>query len=249
MAISNLTGQVALVTGAAKRLGAAMARTLHEDGADVVVHYRSSRTAAEQLVAQLNACRPASAYAVACDVLDTANLPQLIDTVVERYGRLDILINNASSFFPTPMGEITAAQWDDLIGTNLRAPLFLAQAATAHLKRSRGLILNMVDIHGQRPLPAHPVYSAAKAGLIMLTRSLARELGPEVRVNGIAPGPVLWPEHGLAPELQEEIIRKTLLQRHGEPDDIARAVLFFAKNAPFVTGQILAIDGGRSIGW
>lgn len=249
MAISNLTGQVALVTGAAKRLGAAMARTLHEDGADVVVHYRSSRTAAEQLVAQLNACRPASAYAVACDVLDTASLPQLIDTVVERYGRLDILINNASSFFPTPMGEITAAQWDDLIGTNLRAPLFLAQAAAAHLKRSRGLILNMVDIHGQRPLPAHPVYSAAKAGLIMLTRSLARELGPEVRVNGIAPGPVLWPEHGLAPELQEEIIRKTLLQRHGEPDDIARAVLFFAKNAPFVTGQILAIDGGRSIGW
>lgn len=249
MAISNLTGQVALVTGAAKRLGAAMARTLHEDGANVVVHYRSSRTAAEQLVAQLNARRPGSAYAVECDVLDTASLPQLVDAVVEHYGRLDILINNASSFFPTPVGAITTAQWDDLIGTNLRAPLFLAQAAAVHLKRSRGLILNMVDIHGQRPLPAHPVYSAAKAGLIMLTRSLARELGPEVRVNGIAPGPVLWPERGLAPELQEEIIRKTVLQRHGEPDDIARAVLFFAKNAPFVTGQILAIDGGRSIGW
>lgn len=249
MEISNLTGQVALVTGAAKRLGAAMARTLHQEGANVVVHYRSSRAAAEQLVASLNALRPGSAHAVGCDVLDIAALLALADSAIERFGRLDILINNASSFFPTPVGATSEAQWDDLIGTNLKAPLFLAQAAAPHLQRSRGLILNMVDIHGQRPLPSHPVYSVAKAGLIMLTRSLARELGPEIRVNGIAPGPVLWPEHGLAPELQEEIIRKTVLRRHGEPDDVARAVLFFAKNASFVTGQILAIDGGRSIGW
>lgn len=247
--MENLSGRVALITGAAKRLGAAMARALHHEGANVVVHYRGSQAAAEQLVHVLNQARAASACSVSGDLLDAATAPRLIDAVVSRFGRLDVLINNASTFYPTPLGSITEQQWNDLMGANLKAPLFLAQAAAAQLRKTRGLILNMVDIHGQRPLPSHPVYSTAKAGLIMLTRSLARELGPEIRVNAIAPGPILWPEHGLAPELQEEIINKTVLKRHGEPDDIARAALFFAKDASFVTGQILAVDGGRSLGW
>ena len=159
---------------------------------------------------------------------------------------MDALVNNASAFYPTPLGEITPAQWDDLMGTNLRAPLFLSQAAAPALKEHEGLILNIVDIHGQRPLRHHPVYSSAKAGLIMLTQSLARELAPRVRVNGIAPGPVLFPEHGLTDEMKQSILDRTLLKRAGSPDDIARAALFFAAEAPYVTGQILAVDGGRS---
>lgn len=246
---TSLTGKVVLITGAAKRLGAAVARTLHQAGANIVVHHRSSRSEAAQLIQDLNTARPDSAYGIAADLLDTAALPELIDRSVQSFGRLDVLFNNASTFYPTRIGSITDTQWNDLIGTNLKTPLFLAQAAAPHLRKTRGLILNMADIHGQRPLPDHPVYSTAKAGLIMLTRSLARELGPEIRVNAIAPGPILWPEHGLALEIQAEIISKTVLKRHGEPEDIARAALFFAKDAPFVTGQILAVDGGRSIGW
>ncbi len=171
----------------------------------------------------------------------------MVAAALEHFGRLDVLINNASSFYPTPVGEITLAQWDDLIGSNLRAPLFLAQAAVPSLKQSRGLIINMVDIHGLRPLKGHPVYSVAKAGLAMLTRSLARELGPEIRVNGIAPGPVLWPEHDMDDAMKHEIIDKTVLKRHGSPQDIARTALFLAVDAPYITGQIIAVDGGRSI--
>jgi pteridine reductase len=197
----------------------------------------------------LNHTRPGSALLTSADLLDLAALPSLVEQTIQAFGRLDVLINNASTFYPTPLGQITAGQWEDLIGTNLRAPLFLAQAAAGHLRSARGLILNMIDIHAQRPLPQHPVYSTAKAGLVMLTRSLARELAPEVRVNGIAPGPILWPEGGLAAGLQEEIIDKTLLKRTGSPEDIVRTALFFAKDATYVTGQILAIDGGRSVGW
>ena len=164
-----------------------------------------------------------------------------------RLGRLDGLVNNASSFFATPLGEIAIADFDDLIGTNLKAPLFLSQAAAPALRASQGLILNMVDIHGRRPLKAHPVYSAAKAGLVMLTKSLARELGPEVRVNGIAPGPVLWPETDLDPALKDEIIARTALKRSGSPDDIARTALYLATEAPYVTGQVITVDGGRSL--
>ena len=171
----------------------------------------------------------------------------LVDAAVAEFGGLDILINNASSFYPTPVGRITPAQWDDLVGTNLKAPLFLSQAAAPALRTRRGLIINLVDIHGLRPLRAHPVYCAAKAGLAMLTRSLARELGPEIRVNGIAPGPVLWPEVELADALKQEIIEKTALKRHGSPADVARTALFLAKDAPFITGQIIAVDGGRSL--
>ena len=241
-----LHGRVVLITGGAKRLGAATVRALHAAGASIVVHYHQSREAAERLVAELNAQRAGSAHAVGANLLDTEALPGLVAAALERYGRLDVLVNNASSFYPTPVGEITAAQFDDLIGTNLRAPLFLAQAAAPALRATQGLVINMADIHGQRPLKDYPVYSAAKAALVMLTRSLARELGPEVRVNAIAPGPVLWPEQPLDDALKAEIVGKTALKRSGSPDDIARTALFLATAAPFITGQVIAVDGGRS---
>ncbi len=241
-----LHGRVVLITGGAKRLGAATVRALHAAGASIVVHYHQSREAAERLVAELNAQRAGSAHAVGANLLDTDALPGLVAAALERYGRLDVLVNNASSFYPTPVGEITAAQFDDLIGTNLRAPLFLAQAAAPALRATQGLVINMADIHGQRPLKDYPVYSAAKAALVMLTRSLARELGPEVRVNAIAPGPVLWPEQPLDDALKAEIVGKTALKRSGSPDDIARTALFLATSAPFITGQVIAVDGGRS---
>ena len=245
----SLAGKVALITGGAKRLGNAIAHALHQQGAQLVIHYRSSQTAAETLVAELNARRADSAIATYCNLLDTQALPQLIDTTIKRFSCLDILINNASSFYPTPMGSISEQHWDDLLGSNLKAPLFLAQAAAPQLRVTQGLILNMVDIHAQRPLPNYTVYCLAKAGLITLTKSLARELGPDIRVNGIAPGPVLWPEQPMDAGLQQEIISKTALKRQGSPQDIALAALYFAKDAPYVTGQILAVDGGRSIGW
>lgn len=245
----DLTGRVALVTGAAKRVGAAIVQGLHAQGAAVAIHCRRSQGEAQTLCDALNRERRDSAIVIVADLLDTDSLPLLVSNTLKAFGRLDILVNNASSFYPTPMGGITAANWDDLIGSNLKAPLFLSQAAHPALRASRGLIVNMIDIHAQRPLPGHPVYSTAKAGLAMLTRSLARELSPEVRVNGIAPGPVMWPEGGIDPKVQAEIIDKTLLKRSGSPDDIVRAVLFFATDAPFVTGQILAVDGGRSVGW
>ena len=222
----------------------------HAAGADVLVHCNRSLDEAEKLVAQLEARRVGSAAAVSLDLLDTAKLGVLVETAQRRFGRLDILVNNASTFYPTPIGEITEKHWDDLFGSNLKAPLFLSQAAAPALRLARGLIINIVDIHGMRPLRRYPVYGAAKAGLIMLTRSLARELGPQVRVNGIAPGPVMWPEDGIADAaLQQKIVERTLLKRTGSADDIARTALFFAADAPYVTGQILAFDGGRSVGW
>jgi pteridine reductase len=224
-----LAGKAALVTGAARRVGAAIAHALHAAGASVVLHYRSSGDEAAVLAQDLNGVRPGSA--------------------VTAFGGLDILVNNASSFYPTPLGDIDDDDWNDLIGTNLKAPLFLAQAAAPALRERGGLIVNLADIHGVRPLRRHPVYCVAKAGLIMLTKSLARELGPQVRVNAIAPGPVVWPEGGVDAELREEIIARTALKRIGSAEDVARAVFFFACDAPFVTGQILAVDGGRSIGW
>jgi pteridine reductase len=244
---SALAGRCVLVTGAARRLGAATARHLHAGGASIVVHHHTSTGEARDLVAQLNTLRPGSAAAFSADLADVNALQPLVDATLAHYGRLDVLVNNASTFYPTAIGSITAAQFDDLIGTNLRAPLFLSQAAAPALRQAKGLILNMLDIHGQRPLKGHSVYSAAKAGLVMLTRSLARELGPDIRVNGIAPGPVLWAEHGVSDELKREIVGKTALKRAGSPDDIARAAYYFVADAPYVTGQILAVDGGRSI--
>jgi pteridine reductase len=242
-----LTGQTVLITGGARRLGAAMAQALHAVGANVVIHHRSSADDAAQLVRTLNAARAGSAVALAADLLDLQQLPALVSSAIQAFGRLDILINNASSFYATPVGSITAAQFDDLIGTNFRAPLFLSQAAAPELRRRRGLILNMVDIHGMRPLKEYPTYSAAKAALVMLTKSLARELSPQVRVNGIAPGPVMWPAD-VDEAMQAQIIEKTLLKRSGNQQDIAQAAVYFATMAPYVTSQILAVDGGRSQG-
>lgn len=213
----------------------------------MLVHYRVSAGAATALAAELNAARAGSASIIAADLRDEGTPALLIETVMRRFGRLDILINNASTFFATPVGTITQGQWDDLVGSNLKGPLFLCQAAAPGLRTQRGLIINMLDIHALRPLKGHPVYSVAKAGLAMLTRSLARELGPDVRVNGIAPGPVLWPEGEMEASLRQEIIEKTALKRHGTPEDIARTALFLAKDAPYITGQIIAVDGGRSI--
>jgi pteridine reductase len=244
-----LAGKSALVTGGARRVGAAIARTLHGAGANVVVHFRSSAEAAGDLARELNEQRADSAVLAECDLLDTAQLPGLAAVATNVFGGLDILVNNASSVYPTPMGDITEIDWDDLVGTNLKAPLFLSQAAASALHSRSGLILNVADIHGIRPLRRHPVYSVAKAGLIMLTKSLARELGPHVRVNAIAPGPVMWPEDGMDSELKREIIEKTALKKPGNPDEVARAALFFATSAPYITGQVLAVDGGRSVGW
>jgi pteridine reductase len=244
---SALRDQVVLITGGARRVGAEIARTLHAAGANIVIHYRSSAAAAIALADQLNLLRPRSATIHSAH-LSTEDAPEkLVAAALLEFGRLDILVNNASSFYPTPIGQITASQWDDLMGSNLKAPLFLSQAAAPSLRARHGLIINMIDIHGLRPLKAHPVYSSAKAGLAMLTRALARELGPEIRVNGIAPGPVLWPEADMEAELKREIIDKTALKRHGTPQDIARTALFLAKDAPYITGQIIAVDGGRSI--
>jgi pteridine reductase len=243
-----LAGHAVLVTGGARRLGAAIARQLHAAGADLVIHYRVSHEEAQRLAAELNARRAHSAALVRADLLVLEQLPGLVAAAIGAFGRLDVLVNNASSFYPTPVGEITAAAFDDLIGTNLRAPLFLAQAVAAELRLRRGLILNLADIHGLRPLKRHPVYSAAKAGLVMLTQALARELGPEVRVNALAPGPVLWPEGAIDGELKKRIVERTALKRMGSPEDVARAALFLVRDAPYITGQVLPVDGGRTVG-
>jgi pteridine reductase len=243
-----LSGKVVLITGAVKRVGAAIARRLHRQGAALMLHYRSSERDALALQAELNAARAGSVALIQADLLDLAGLAEIVKNTISRFERLDALVNNASTFFPTPVGEITLAAWDNLIGTNLRAPLFLSQAAAPHLRRAGGAIVNITDIHADRPLKSYVVYSIAKAGLVGLTRSLARELGPEIRVNGVAPGPILWPEDGSWDEVaRQRVISHTLLKRTGDPDDIARAVHYFIAEAPYVTGQILAVDGGRSI--
>jgi pteridine reductase len=244
-----MQGKVILVTGGARRVGVAICRRLHSQGASLVVHYRASESEARALEAELDQVRPGSVALVQADLLETANLPRLIDETVSHFGRLDALVNNASSFFPTPLGEITEDGWEDLIGSNLKAPLFLSQAAAPQLKRQRGCIVNIVDIHSEWPLKRYVVYNAAKGGLASLTRSLAVELAPEVRVNGISPGPILWPEAGewMDEASRQHIIGRTLLKRTGEPDDIARTVSFLIADAPYITGQIIAVDGGRSV--
>lgn len=242
----RLAGKVALVTGAAHRIGARIARTLHGAGMDIVLHYRRSEKAALALQQELEALHPDSVMPLQADLHETENLPELIECIRGKYGRLDLLVNNASSFHPTPVGEVTPDLWEDLIGTNLKAPFFLAQAAAPLLRQSGGSIINLVDIHAERPLKNHPVYSMAKAGNAMMVKALARELGPEVRVNGIAPGAVLWPERDMPERAREEILARTALRRPGNPGDIARTVLFLARDADYITGQIIAVDGGRS---
>ncbi len=249
MSENTLDGKVVLVTGAARRIGAAIVTRLQQNGARVAIHYRGSADAAEELAAALNASREESAATFQADLLDTAALPTLVEQVVAWGGQLDALVNNASTFYPTPLGKVSDEQWDDLVGSNFKAPLFLSQAALTHLRDSRGAIVNIVDIHAQRPLRNHPVYGPAKAALAMLTRSLAKDLAPDIRVNGVSPGAILWPEDGMSDAAQQTILRQVPLGRPGEPADIAGCVLYLLRDATYVTGQIVAVDGGRSIGW
>jgi pteridine reductase len=238
---------VALVTGAARRVGAVIARTLHAAGYSVALHCRHSRAERDALIAELESQRAASTLGLQAELTDAEQLPGLIAQTVARFGRLDALVNNASTFHPTPLGEITARQCDELFAANARAPLLLAQAAAAHLKAVRGAIVNIVDIYAQRPLPQHAAYCMSKAALAMATLALAQELGPEVRVNGVAPGAVLWPESGKEYADREAIVARTPLQRAGTPEDIAGAVLWLLRDAPFVTGEIVRVDGGRAL--
>ncbi|MRD73493.1 pteridine reductase [Rhodocyclus tenuis] len=243
----QVNDKVVLVTGAAKRVGRAIARELHASGARIVVHYRSASADAAALVAALNAQRPASASAIHADLLDMAQLPKLAHDAHACFGRLDALVNNASSFFPTPVGQIDEAAWSDLIGSNLKAPLFLTQAAAPYLRAAGGAIVNITDIHAERPLAGYPLYCAAKAGLLGLTRALAIELAPQVRVNAVAPGPIMWPgDDAFSDDERQRIVAHTLLKREGGPVDIARAVRFLLCDAPYVTGQAINVDGGRT---
>ncbi|SEH07887.1 pteridine reductase [Candidatus Venteria ishoeyi] len=240
---------VVFITGAAKRVGAVVARHLHSQGFNLVLHYRHSAQEARDLQSELHAVRPDSVLLLQADLLQSKLLPSLVQKIIQHWGRLDALINNASSFYPTPVAKATEADWDDLLGSNLKAPFFLAQAAAPHLAKQQGCIINMVDIHGKQPLKKHPIYSIAKAGLIMMTRSLARELGADVRVNAIAPGAILWPENDMDELARQRIISSTALKRPGCPDDIARSIAFLLKDAPYITGQVIAVDGGRSLGY
>lgn len=244
-----MQGKVVLVTGGAKRVGAAICRQLHAAGADIALHYRASAAEAQALQAELNAQRADSVAIFQADLLDLASLPPLVAAIVARFGRLDGVVNNASSFYPTPLAGVNEAQWRDLLGSNLQAPLFLAQAAADELRRAHGSIVNIVDIHADRPMQGHLLYNVAKAGLRGLTLALAQELAPLVRVNGVSPGAILWPSEGDWQDVQKraDIIEHTLLKREGEPSDIARTVVFLMQDAPYITGQILAVDGGRSI--
>jgi pteridine reductase len=241
----SLEGKTALVTGAARRIGAAICESLHGAGMNVLIHYRSSEESAQTLASRLNGRRPDSAVTAQADLLAPEGFKSLIKAA-EQWGGLDLLINNASSFYPTPMGEADEADWDELIGSNLKGPFFLSQAAMGSLRARRGQIINIADIHGFRPLAGHPIYSVAKAGLIMLTKSLARELAPWIRVNGIAPGAILWPEQGMTSEDQRQVLDKVPLRCSGKPEDIANAVLFLSRDAPYVNGHILSVDGGRN---
>lgn len=237
---------VVLITGAAHRIGATTARLLHQNGMNIVLHYRGSREQAQAVQKELNDQRENSVILIQADLHITNGLTALIEESVNAWGRLDVLINNASSFYPTKIGKATEEQWDDLIGSNLKAPFFLSQAAAPHLKKNNGCIINIVDIHAERPLKTFPIYSMAKAGLTMMTKSLACELGPEIRVNAVAPGAILWPEN-LDEVAKQRIVSRTFLKRQGEPNDISKTILYLIKDAGYVTGQIIAVDGGRSL--
>ncbi len=247
--LEQLNDKTVLVTGAAQRIGAQIARTLHGAGMKVVLHYRGSQSAAQALAAELNQLRPGSATLLQADLSDTATLAPLVEAAAAHWGRLDALVNNASTFYPSPVGTVTLPQWHDLMDVNLKAPFFLAQAAAPLLAESNGCIVNIADIHADRPLKGYPVYCMAKAGVVMMTRSLARELGPSIRVNAVAPGAILWPEQGLDQAAQESILARTALKRQGKPKDIAGTVLFLIRDAEYITGQVLSVDGGRSLGY
>jgi len=243
----TIDARVALITGGAKRIGAITAQQLHKAGFNVVIHCRLSREAADNLATKLNETRANSAKVIQGDLNDETIYDNLIEQAVSAWNRLDALINNASSFYPTPIGGITIDDWNNLINSNMKAPLFLAQAAAPHLKKNKGCIVNMIDVHAQRPMKDHPVYCAAKAGLAMITQSLAKDLGPDIRVNGVAPGAILWPENDMPEHTKNLILERTSLKRPGEPIDIAKTIVFLVTNADYITGQIIAVDGGRTL--
>ncbi len=238
---------VVLITGAAKRVGADIARTLHRAGYELALHYRHSRNEMDALRSELESLRPDSTVAIQAELSDVSALPGIVEKCVARFGRLDAVVNNASAFFPTPMDDATPAQWDELFASNARAPFFLAQAAASALKNSSGCIVNIVDIYSEKPLAGHPIYSMAKAALAMMTKSLARELAPQIRVNGVAPGAILWPENSQTSTNPNDVIARTPLKRTGAAEEVAKAVLFLIRDATFTTGEILKVDGGRSL--
>jgi pteridine reductase len=236
-----------LITGAAKRIGAACARLLHSEGCNVFLHYRSSAAEAQQLCDELNQLRPGSAKIMQADLLNMPELEAVAREASVAWGGVDVLVNNASSFYPTVMSEVSERQWDELLGSNLKAPFFLSQALAKTLAGNKGCIVNIVDIHAERGLSGYPVYSIAKAGLAAMTKVLAKELGSAVRVNGVAPGAILWPDNDLSEATKREILQRVMLKRSGEPGDVAKAVLFLIKDADYITGQILTVDGGRTL--
>lgn len=244
-----LNNKTVLITGGAKRVGAAICRELHAHGANLMIHYNTSTADARALQAELNLQRANSVAIIQGDLLNVAIMPNLVGETVNQFGQLDVLINNASSYYSTEIGHITEENWHDLVGSNLKAPMFLAQAAASELRKHHGCIVNITDMHIERPKKGYVVYSVAKAGLVTLTKSLAHELSPEVRVNAVAPGPVQWPENN--PQFDEvyrqRVINQTLLKKIGNPQDIAKAVKFLVADAPFITGHVLAVDGGRSL--
>jgi pteridine reductase len=241
------TAPVALVTGAARRIGACIARRLHAAGYDLALHYRSSQDDMRALTVELERARPGSTIALQADLTEFDRLPELVAHAVGRYGRLDALVNNASAYYATPLGQVTPAQWDELFASNARAPFFLSQAAAPHLRAAGGAIVNIADIYAERPLRGHSVYCMAKAALVMATKVLAQELGPEVRVNAVAPGNILWSENPEKAETPETVRERTALRRQGDPDDIADAVHWLLAGNRYVTGQVVAVDGGRNL--
>ncbi|CAK0781487.1 pteridine reductase [Gammaproteobacteria bacterium] len=244
---ANASHSVALVTGAARRIGATLAMGLHASGMRVALHYRHAQTEASALQTRMETQRPGSTALFRADLTDQAALSTLVAAVVERFGRLDLLVHNASSFYPTPLGETRLEHWEDLMATNLRSPFFLTQAALPALREARGSVVHLLDIHARRPLRGYSVYCAAKAGAVMLVKALAQELGPEVRVNGISPGAILWPETPASEAKQQMILERTALHRAGTPEDIWLALRFLVFDAPYMTGQVLTLDGGRTL--
>lgn len=244
---NNSDNKVVLITGAARRIGAETARVLHANGMNIVIHYRKTRSEALALQTELNDARTDSVIIVQADLSKPKGITPLIQQCTETFGRLDVLINNASSFYPSPIGSVTDVQWEDLMSSNLKAPFFLSQAAAPTLKKHNGCIINIADIHADRPLKEHTVYCMAKSGLVMMTKSLARELGPEIRVNAVAPGAIVWPENDLDELTKQRIISRTTLKREGSLNDIAKTILFLITQSPYITGQVINVDGGRSL--
>lgn len=247
--MQKLSPQVVLITGAARRIGAEIARYLHAQGMNVVLHYHTSAVEAQALCVDLNKSRPNSAITLQADLCDITGLKRLVTEALHPWGYLSVLINNASRFYRTKIGEVTQPAWDDLMNSNLKAPFFLSQVVAPHLAEQNGCIINIADIHGDRPMRDYAVYCMSKAGLIMLTKSMAKELGPRIRVNAVSPGPIIWPEkeNGVTEALKQELVARTALKAAGHPGEVAKAVLYFVRDAQYLTGQVLAVDGGRSL--